>query len=130
MPNVLDMTKRMRRQVTACALIYALVLQGIIVALAGAGFAETADSRGIANYEICHHDGGVPDAPSQAPDQSDNSCCILCLAGANYTLADVDLTIDFRPVEFAAVRWPATTLPLPAHTVDANTRPRGPPAMA
>jgi hypothetical protein len=130
MPNVLDMTKRMRRQVTAWALIYALVLQGMIVALAGAGFAATAGSLGDTSYEICHHDGGAPDTPSQGPDQSDNSCCILCLAGASYTLADVDLTIDFRPVEFAPVRWPATTLPLPAHTVDANTRPRGPPATA
>jgi hypothetical protein len=125
-----ERAKRVWRQVTAYALIYALVLQGMIVALAGASFVGTADNRGISSYEICHHDGATPDAPSQAPDQSDNSCCIVCLAGASYVVADVDVLIDLHPIEFAAVRWPTTTLPSLTRIVDANARPRGPPAAA
>jgi hypothetical protein len=128
MPVLSERSKRVWRRITACALIYALVLQGMAVALAGASRFDAADS-GI-GVELCHHDGGTSDLPSPTPDHSDDICCIVCLAGATYIPATLAFAPVFYRVVFAAVRWPVPVSQLPSRTVDANTRPRGPPVMA
>jgi hypothetical protein len=127
MPVLSERSKRLWRLITAWALIYALVLQGMAVALAGASRFDAADS-GI-GVEVCHHDGRTSDSPRQTPDHSD-ICCIVCLAGASYIPAILAFALVFYPIVLAAVRWPVRVSQLPSRTVDANTRPRGPPLMA
>jgi hypothetical protein len=128
MPILSKRSKRVSRRITACVLIYVLVFQGMAVALAGASRFDAADS-GIP-IELCHHDGGTADSPSQTPGPFDDICCIVCLAGSSYIPATLAFALVFHPIVFAAVRWPVPVSHLPSRTVDANTRPRGPPAMA
>jgi hypothetical protein len=120
----------MWRRVTAGALICALVLQGMALVLAVTRFAGAETNVAGFKSEICHHDGDTSNSQNQTPDPADNGCCIICLAGTSYVLAAFNLASNFHPIMFVAVRWPAATPPLPSRTVDANTRPRGPPPIA
>ena len=115
---------------TACVVIYVLVLQGIALALAGANSVGAADDVGGVGIELCHHDGGAPDSPSQTPAPFDDNCCIVCLAGASYVAPTLAFALVFHPILFAVVRWPVAISHLPSRTVDANARPRGPPPAA
>jgi hypothetical protein len=128
MPVLSERSKHVWRRITACVLIYVLVLQGMAVALAGVTHFDAADS-GI-GVELCHHDGGTSDLPSQTPGPFDDICCIVCLAGVSYMPATLAFALVFYPIVFAAARWPLPVSQLPSRTVDANTRPRGPPLMA
>jgi hypothetical protein len=128
MPVLSERSKRVWRGVTACVLIYVLILQGMALALASASRLGAPDST--LGVEVCHHDGGTSGAPSQTPSPSDDICCIVCLAGASYVSVTVAFALVFHPIVFAAVHWPVPVSQLPARTVDANTRPRGPPVMA
>jgi hypothetical protein len=120
-------SKRMWRRATASVLIYLLVLQGMALALAGSRLASAEDSAGGITLEVCHHNGDASNAPAQTPDPIDNSCCIICVAGANFVLAAFGTTPGFEPIVFAAVRWPVAVSQLPTRSIDANFRPRGPP---
>jgi hypothetical protein len=128
MPNLSERSKRVWRQITASALIYVLVLQGMALALASVSRFDALDSA--VGVELCHHNAGTSDAPSQTPGPSDDICCIVCLASASYVSVTVAFALVFHPIVFAAVRWPVPVSQLPSRTVDANTRPRGPPVMA
>jgi hypothetical protein len=120
----------MRRQATACILIYVLLLQAMALALAGTRLVGAGDNASGITFELCHHDGDASNSPSQTPDPADQSCCIICLAGTSYVLVALDLTPSFHPITFAAVSWPLLVSRLPTRTVDANSRPRGPPLRA
>jgi hypothetical protein len=128
MPVLSKRSKRVWRHITACTLIFTLILQGMAVALAAASRFDVAGS--VIGVEVCHHDGRTSDVPSQTPDQSDDICCIVCLAGTSYIPATLAFALVFYPIVFAAIRWPVRVSQLPSRTVDANTRPRGPPVMA
>jgi hypothetical protein len=128
MPSLSERSKRVWRQMTACALIYVLVLQSMALGLASASRFGAADSA--LGVEVCHHEGGTSGAPSQTPGPSDDICCIVCLAGASYVSVTVAFALVFHRIVFAAVHWPVPVSQLPSRTVDANTRPRGPPVMA
>ena len=117
----------MWRQVTACILIYALVFQGMALVLAGASLAGAEANAAGFKLELCHHDRDTSNPQDQTPDPADSGCCIICLAGTSYVLANFGLASDFHPIVFVEVRWPSAMSPLPSRTVDANTRPRGPP---
>jgi hypothetical protein len=127
MPVLSERSKRVWRRMTACILIYVLVFQAMVVALAGASRVDAADDASVVGVELCHHDAGTSDSPSQTPGPSDDICCIVCLAGASYIPATLAFALVFHPIVFAAVCWPVPVLQLPSRTVDANTRPRGPP---
>jgi hypothetical protein len=130
MPSLSDRSKRVLRRMTACVLIYSLVFQGMALALAGVSSVDAADNAGGVAIELCHHDGGTSDAPSQTPGPFDDICCIVCLAGASYVPPTLAFAHVFHPIAFAPVRWPVAVSQLPSRTVNANTRPRGPPLIA
>ena len=130
MQSVSQRSRRVWRQVIAGVLIYALALQGIALVLATTSHVGGENDVAGFKAEICHHDGDTSNSQNQTPDPADNGCCIICLAGTSYVLAAFGLASDFHPIVFVAVRWPAAMSPLPSRTVDANTRPRGPPAAA
>jgi hypothetical protein len=129
------------RQFTAVALIVALMLQGIAVA-AASGHATNKAVDASANqlgFEICRHSGltgdvGNADAgdtatPGDMPEGS-GAHCVFCLAGATYALDALVPSADFYVVLQAIAPWPFTVWRLPAVTVDASARPRGPPPVA
>jgi hypothetical protein len=130
MPSLSERSKRVWRRMTACVLIYALVLQGMALALASVSSVGAAGNAGGVAIELCHHEGGRSDAPSQTPGPFDDICCIVCLAGASYVFPTLAFALVFHPIVFATVRWPVAVSQLPSRTVNANARPRGPPPTA
>jgi hypothetical protein len=116
------------RRLTACVLMLALVVQGIAFTLAGARLAgDAAGAAEVAGFELCRHDGGAGGAP-ETP--AADSHCIFCLAGAAYVLGAPAATPEFHTIAIALVSWPFVVWRLPAATVDASARPRGPPPAA
>jgi hypothetical protein len=112
------------RRLTACALVLALVIQGIAFTLAGARLAADATTDWTA-FELCRHDGAGPGGAPEAP--AADSCCILCLAGAAYVLDTPSAAPGFQAIAFALGPWRFEAWRLPTVTVDASARPRGPP---
>jgi len=127
------------RQFTAVALIVALMLQGMAVTAAFAHVAADGASNSL-GFEICRHNGGLTgdsgltDAgeaaiPGSAPEGS-GAHCVFCLAGAAYALDAPLPSADFHVIIRPIVPWPFTVWRLPARTVYASARPRGPPPAA
>ena len=117
------------RRLTACALVFALVIQGIAFTLAGARLAaDAAAATDLAAFELCRHDGGAAGGAPEAP--AADSHCVFCLAGATFVLDVPAAAPDFHAIAFAVVPWRFEAWRLPAVTVDASARPRGPPRTA
>jgi hypothetical protein len=120
------------RQFTAAILIFALMLQGMALAVASsrlaAGTANTADRTG---FEICRRSGpsnAKGDAgPLGAPEHRSDAHCIFCLAGAAHALGASPPGVQFHIVAFTIVPWTFTVWRLPTFAADANARPRAPP---
>ena len=118
------------RQLTACLLVCALVIQGMAFALMG-GASATSVTAGpdVAGFELCRHDG--PSAPDSGPaGPLADSHCAFCLAGAAFVAADCAPAPEFHVVSMTIAPWPFAPWRLPTHTVDASARPRGPPPAA
>jgi Protein of unknown function (DUF2946) len=125
---------RAGRQLAAVVLTFALLLQGVASAAAiGSLAANAATDAGWAAFELCHHnssaDEGNASAPAGVPENSDGHC-IFCLAGASYALQAPLPSAPFHIIIIAIVPWTFTAWRLPALTVDASARPRGPPPTA
>jgi hypothetical protein len=115
------------RRFTACLLVFALVLQGIAFTLAGARLAA-GPAATTAGFELCRHDGGT--AGGGAPESPGaDSHCIFCLAGATYLDAPAAAS-EFHTITFAVLSWSFSAWRLPAATVNAGARSRGPPLLA
>jgi hypothetical protein len=134
------------RQFAAVALIFALMSQGMAVAAAAGRSVTNVDGTdpGSPGFEICHHSGLTEDAgnidagntdagdaamPGSAPEGS-GSHCIFCLAGSGLALDTLLPSADFHVIINVIAPWPFTEWRLPAVTVDASARPRGPPPVA
>ena len=115
------------RRFTACILVFALVLQGIAFTLAGARLAAEPATT-TAGFELCRHDGGTAEGGAPESPAAD-SHCIFCLAGAAYLDAPAAAS-EFHTITFAALSWSFSAWRLPAATVNAGARPRGPPLVA
>jgi hypothetical protein len=108
--------------------VLALVVQSIAFALAGARLAADAvGTADLAGFELCRHDGGAGGGP-ETP--AADSHCIFCLAGVAYVLGTPAAPPAFHTIAIAVVSWPFVVWRLPAATVDASARPRGPPPAA
>jgi hypothetical protein len=117
------------RQLTACVLVFALILQGVAFTLAGARLAAADPADTAAGFELCRHDGGT--AGGGAPESPGaDSHCIFCLAGATYLDAPAAAASEFHTITFAVLSWSFSAWRLPAATVNASARPRGPPLIA
>jgi hypothetical protein len=120
------------RQLAATVLIFALVLQSVALAAAtGRLTANAATDAGWAAFELCQHSGSADNsvAPGGAPESFD-SHCIFCLAGVSYALDAPLPSVAFQIITITIVPWVFTVWRLPALTVDASARPRGPPSAA
>jgi hypothetical protein len=128
------MLGRLRRsgsgQFAATILIFALMLQGMALAVASGRL--TAESTDWTDFVICRHSGPAnagSDAaiPGGAPEQRSDAHCVFCLAGALHALGAPPPNTEFYVVAFTIEPWSFTVRRLSAHTVDASARPRGPP---
>jgi hypothetical protein len=125
---------RVGRQFAAAVVIFALILQNVALAATTVPTANTATDPGWVAFELCHHngsadDGGNASAPADAPENSDVHC-IFCLSGASYALQTALPSASFHIITITITPWVFTVWLLPALTVDASARPRGPPPMA
>jgi hypothetical protein len=124
---------RAGRQFAAVVLTFALLLQGVaLAAAAGRLAANAATEAGWAAFELCQHSGSADDdsfAPGGAPESSD-AHCIFCLSGVSYALEAPLPSVAFRIITITIAPWIFTVWLLPALTVDAGARPRGPPSAA
>jgi hypothetical protein len=125
---------RVGRQLAAAIVIFALILQSVALAATTGPTTNTATDPGWAAFELCHHnssadDDGNASTPAGAPENSD-AHCIFCLAGASYALQAPLPSVAFHIIIIAIVPWTFTVWRLPAITVDASARPRGPPPTA
>ena len=124
---------RVGRQFAAIVVTFALLLQGVASAAATGRLADAATDPGWAAFELCHHnssaDEGNASAPAGVPENSDGHC-IFCLAGASHALQAPLPSAPFHIIIIAIVPWTFTAWRLPALTVDASARPRGPPPTA
>jgi hypothetical protein len=124
------------RQLVAALLIFSLMLQSMALAVAAGRLA--ADTAAAVDpswpgFEICHHDGAGDDGhaavPGGAPVPSATHC-LFCLAAATHALEAPLPGIEFHIVILTLVAWTLPLWRLPAVTVDASSRPRGPPSAA
>jgi hypothetical protein len=82
-------------------------------------------------FALCLHDASGSDPSGGAPKLPvTEQHCIFCLAGASYVLGTLASPPAFHAIAFAMVSWPFVAWRLPAATVNASTRPRGPPPTA
>jgi hypothetical protein len=125
----LQRSGRMGRQVAAAVLIFALLLQSMAFAVAAGGLA--ADDTAGAAFELCRHDAGAAAQPGSAPESpAADRHCVFCLAGATFVLGTPAHAPQFRTIVLAIAPWKFVAWRLPALTVDASARPRGPPQAA
>ena len=137
------MLGHLRRSVSrqAVALVAALILHGMAVASATSRLVANAAGMGPnwTGCEICLHgdpaqadgnvDAGNAATPGGAPERADVHC-IFCLAGSGHASEALLPGTDFHIIERVSAPWPFTEWRLPALTVDATARPRGPPLAA
>jgi hypothetical protein len=119
------------RRVTACLLVYALFLHGMAFAMAGARLStDAAGGADWASFELCRHDNAAPALPGDPEGQAGDTHCVFCVAGPGFVLAPPAASTVFCPVEISFAPWPLMAWRLAPATVDASSRPRGPPPAA
>jgi hypothetical protein len=126
------------RQLTACLLIFALFMHGIVFALstamAGATSARlSAEGAGAAEwtgFELCRHDNAAPIEPGNPGGPAADTHCVFCVAGPGFVLEPPAVSTIFCPVELSIAPWPLAVWRVATTTVDASARPRGPPPVA
>jgi hypothetical protein len=114
------------QRLTACVLVLALVLQAFT--LAGARLAAADPIHAASGFALCRHDGGLGGGGAPESPAAGNHC-IFCLAGATYVDAPAAAS-QCHTLTYAVLSWPLGVWRLPAATVNAGARPRGPPLPA
>jgi hypothetical protein len=131
--HIASRSKGASRRTIAGALICTLVLQGILLAVATGWLAAASANPDWAGVVICHHDdagSSQPVVPANPLNPDDNGCCLYCVVSALYVPPTPIHAASYRAVVIAYAEWPLPTWRLPAKTIDANVRPRGPPRIA
>jgi len=124
------------RRLTACLLIYALFMHGIVFsvssALAGTRLsADAASTVDQTTFELCRHDSSAPGEPGDPAGPAADTHCVFCVAGPGFVLEPPTVSTVFCPVVLSIAPWPLTAWRVVAPaTVDASARPRGPPTVA
>jgi hypothetical protein len=128
------------RRLTACLLIFALFMHGVAFAISTAmaggtisGTRLSGDAAGVADwggFELCRHDNAAPGEPGTPGGQAGDTHCVFCVAGPGFVLGPPAVSTVFCPTALSIAPWPLAVWRLATTTVDANTRPRGPPTAA
>ena len=120
------------RRFLACALAYALAVQGFLFALdIGGSAVGAANAAAVGVIELCSHSSNtsdLPGTPSHIP-VGDNHC-LFCIVGAVYVHCAPPGTPQYDTVAQAQAVWVLPTPELTAPPVNASAWPRGPPTAA
>ena len=121
------------RRIIACALAYALALQGFLFALnLGSSAAAAQQDAAAGHFQLCSHDGGgasAPGAPSQAPAGSTH--CLFCICGSTvYVSSAPPATPQYQSAVVASAMAYAAAPRLAGSLTNKNAWPRGPPVSA
>jgi hypothetical protein len=124
--------RRGRVRLTAIVAAYALVLQGLVSAIAFAqGTARAAAAAAQPGYELCLHDAGdEPLLPSDT-DRRDCAHCIFCaIAGSPVVVPPSAIGCVERGIAGVTVSWPGGDRRVSLRNWSPGTGPRGPPGVA
>jgi len=121
------------RRVLVCALAYALLLQGLIVAWDTAqAAAGTAGDAAFSEFALCSHSGGtgstLPGTLPHGPAGDNN--CIFCIGGAVYVHCAPPSAAQLIGSIVAEKVTPLAARRLLAVLGNHSAWPRGPPAAA
>jgi hypothetical protein len=126
--QMLELLHSCGRRVVAGALIYALLLQGLVFS---AEFAQAAaGDPTVAGFELCSHTGGAASADQPAQPPAGGTHCPFCVAGAISLNAPPPCAPHYHNVEFSAAAWHSTAPRLIALFINESAWPRGPPSAA
>jgi hypothetical protein len=117
-----------RRLVGAVA-IYALVMQPLLLTVAGSQLAQAAVLDDVTLSQLCLHDAdGSPVAPADQQKHPAHQHCLQCFSGAFVLLgAPQSGTVAFADREFRKLRLSGRDLRLSPASRYSVARPRGPP---
>lgn len=118
------------RRLVSLTVIYAFVLQSIVVGMGA--FPAAAAPDGIAGFEICQHSVDAADTGTGTPAQHplDQTHCKFCLSVA-HALAPVLRPLPRLAFEVTiALSLPTQDSDLPTPPELSNEQPRGPPTEA
>ena len=111
--------------------IYALVLQTLLLGVAGAAQAARA-AGGAADSVVCLTHAGVAPAPSNTPDENSGCAthCILCAGGLAVAVPALGTSLGLLSATGEVVRWHRPDWPLSTPFDNPVAQPRGPPLVA
>jgi hypothetical protein len=127
-------SRKFWRQLTSCIVIYALVLQNLLVGITGLRLAlADRTNDGLPAFELCLHnaDGSVPD-PNDKPDIDACVHCKYCVLAAVQFLATPDSSrvLSVPVADTDEVFWLIADWRDEISAEYPSQRPRGPPLMA
>ncbi|HZR76411.1 hypothetical protein [Bradyrhizobium sp.] len=117
-----------RRLVGALA-IYALVMQPLLLTVAGSQLAQASVLDELTLSQLCLHEAdGSPVAPADQQKHPAHQHCLQCFSGAFVLLgAPQSVTVAFADREFRKLRLSGRDLRLSPASRYSVARPRGPP---
>jgi hypothetical protein len=121
------------RRLVAAAAIYALVVQPLLLAIAGTQLAQASALDDVSLSQLCLHQAdGSPAAPAdQQQKRSADSHCLLCFAGAFHLLGAPDPTaVSLVGPQMRKLRQSERPFGLTAFSRYSLACPRGPPLNA
>jgi hypothetical protein len=121
---------RFWRMLVSAAAVYALIMQPLLLSVAGAQLANAAAIDDVSLSQICLH--GIDGHPLAPADQHPvGHHCVLCFAGAFHVLdAPRSVTVRYLSSEIDKVGQWAHPLRLSSFARYSVARPRGPPLSA
>jgi len=124
--------RRFWRRLVGAAVIYALVMQPLLLAVVGTQPANAATLDELSLSQLClHATDGSPIAPADRSKHPAENHCSLCFAGAFHLLdAPHPAGVAYARPEASTVRQSTRPLRLASFTRYSVARPRGPPLSA
>jgi len=128
-PNRATREPRFWRRLVGAAVIYALVMQPLLLAVVGVQIANAAVIDEFSLSQLClHGPDGSPLSPADQDKHPANDHCAFCFAGAFHFLdAPRPITVQHFRSEVSAERQLARPLRLSSFSRYSVARPRGPP---
>ena len=124
--------RRFWRRLVGAAVIYALVMQPLLLAVVGTQLANASTLDEISLSQLClHTTDGSPTAPADQSKHPAEDHCSLCFAGAFHLLdAPHPVAVAYVHPQASKLRQSTRPLRLSSFARYSVARPRGPPLSA
>ena len=108
--------------------VYALVMQPLLLTLAGSQLAQASVLDEVTYSQLCLHNAdGSPVAPSDQEKHPAHQHCLQCFSGAFVVGPPQPVAIASAEREFRKLQHSGRALRLPSSSQYSAARPRGPP---